>query len=298
MRFPSVTAICLIAFMPLMTGCTPEKAEALLTAIKAFESHSNQALAAYEGLFKEYRTLKRESQDDLFIQAYDATNKQGVKYVTFGEAVANVGQLESAKASSQIENEFLQLKSAYSMLSSAYESLPQGSLIGAQHVSCGRKAVAKLTKQLVNFSSDINKSPLYPAVLRQDFAEFKALAVQGAAQKDGARKKFDAFYSGVTEYEKRHLEAVTKTLAAVEQGQRLNQLLAQYDAVTISNILAVIQYGFSFAGTLNGVDISKSSARLKDVKDNMEKTEYWKWVESIPLASVAQCKIQPGEKEN
>lgn len=242
MRFPSVEAVCLIVSLPLIVGCTPEKAEAVLTAIKAFESSSNQALTAYENLFKEYRALKRETQDDLFVQVYAATNKHGVKSVTFDQAVANVGQLDSAKAGGQIENEFRQLRAAYSMLTNAYESLPQGSLTGAQHVSCGQKAVAKLTRQLVNFSSDINKSPLYPAFLRQDFAEFKALAIQGAAQKDAARSKFDTFYFGLTEYEKRHHDAINKTLAAVEQGKRLNQLLVQYDVVTVANILAVIQY--------------------------------------------------------
>lgn len=292
MRSRSIAAAWMVISIPFMTGCTPEKAEALLTAIRAFEFKSNQALGAYEDLFKEYRVIKRESQDELFTQAYDAVNQQhGVKNVTFEQEVKNVGQLENTRASSRIENEFLQLKSAYSMLSSTYESLPQGSLIGAQYVSCGQMAVAKLTKQLVNFSSNIDKSPLYPAALRQDFAEFKALAIKGNAQKEMTRQKFDTFYSGVAAYEKKHNDAIAKTLAAAEQGQKLNQLLAQYDAVTISNILGAIQYGFSFAGALDGVDLSKSSARLKVVKEDMEKNEYWKRVESIPLTSVAECKI-------
>lgn len=298
MRFRSTVATCLIICMPFISGCTPEKAEALLTAIKAFESQSNQALAAYEDLFKDYRALKKESQGELFIQAYDAVNQYGAKNETFEQAVLNVGELESKRASSRIENDFLQLKSAYSMLSSAYESLPQGSLIGARYVSCGQMAVAKLTRQLVNFSSDIEKSPLYPAALRQDFADFKNLASQGKTQKEMTRQKFDAFYSGVAAYEKKHNDTIAKTLAAVEQGRKLDQLLAQYDAVTISNILGLIQYGFSFAGTLNGVDVSKSSAKLQAVREDMEKSEYWKRVESIPLTSVAECKIQPANKEN
>lgn len=298
MRLRIIAVTCLVISALPMSGCTPDKAEALLTAIKAFESQSNQALTAYEDLFKEYRAVKRESQDELFNQAYEAVNQQGAKNVTFAQAVSNVGQLEDERASSRIEDEFQQLKSAYALLSSAYESLPQGSLVGAQYVSCGQMAVAKLTKQLVNFSTDIDQSPLYPNALRQEFAEFKVLATQGDAQKEKTKQKFDSFYAGVAAYEEKHKDALGKTLAAVEQGRKLNQLLAQYDAATISNVLGVIQYGFSFAGTLQGIDLSKTAAKLKVIKDEMEKDDYWKRVESIPLSSVAECKIQPGKKEN
>ncbi len=37
MRFRSLVAGLFIISVPFMSGCTPEKAEALLTAIKAFE---------------------------------------------------------------------------------------------------------------------------------------------------------------------------------------------------------------------------------------------------------------------
>jgi len=291
-----MTAYLLLSL--LLSGCTPEKAEALLTAIKAFESQSIQALDAYESLFKEYRAIKMESQDELFTQAYEAVKQQGVKNTKFEIAVSNVGKLESERASTKIENEFQQIKSAYALLSSAYESLPQGSMLGAQYVSCGQTAVAKLTKQLVNFSVDIDNSPLYPSALRQEFSEFKALAIQGDAQKDKTKQKFDNFYSGVAAYEEKHRTAMKLSLAAVEQGRKLNALLANYDEVTISNILGVVQYGLSFAGTLKGIDVSKASASLKTVKEEMDKDDYWIRVESIPLSSIAECKIQPNIKEN
>lgn len=290
MQSSPTPSVLLIIFIPLIVGCTPEKAEALLTAIKAFETQSNQALISYEDLFKEYRKLNVETQDELFIQAYEATNKLGVNNTKFEDAVGSAGKLKSNISNSKIENEFLEIKSLYATLSNTYTALPQGSLIGAQYVSCGQNAVAKLTKQLVNFSSEINRSPLYPITLRQDFADFKNLAVKGLSMKDAARKKYDTFYSGINEYETKHANAITKTLIAVELGQQLNTLLEEYDAVTLSNILGVIQYGISFTGSLNGIDITQSTARLEEVRNKMEKSEYWKRVESIPLSSVTQCK--------
>jgi hypothetical protein len=299
MRAKTVIAvICLIVSAVLLTGCTPEKAEALLTAVKAFELQSNKALSAYESLFKEYRTIKKESQDELFDQAYEAVVKQGVNNVTFDQAVLNVGSLEADRAGTKIENEFQQLKAVYALLSNAYQSLPQGSLLGARYVSCGQMVVAKLTQQLLNFSVDVNRSPLYPNALRQEFAEFKALAMQGAAQKEKTKQKFFSFCAGVTAYEEKHRMAISLTLAAVEQGRKLNELLARYDSVTIANILSVVRYGLSFAGTLEGVDTSEVSKRLNAVKSEMEKEAYWKQVASIPIGSLGKCKIQSNEKED
>ena len=293
-----IAAACLAMFASLLAGCTPEKAEALLTAIQAFESRSNQALDAYESLFKEYRAIRIESREELFEQAYQAVRKEGVTNVNFEQAVRAVGKLESERASTHIENDFEQLKSAYALLSSAYASLPEGSLLGAQSVSCGRTVVAKLTRQLVNFSADVDRSPLYPNTLRQEFAEFKALAAKGDAQKAESKQKFDGFHSGVAAYEDKHRTALRLTLAAVEQGTKLTELLGRYDAATVSNVLGVIQYGFSFAGTLKGIDVAKTSASLARIKDELEKEDYWRRLESIPLSSVADCRLRAGRKEN
>jgi hypothetical protein len=217
---------------------------------------------------------------------------------TFELAVKNVGQLDNVRADNKIKKEFYELKSAYEKLSNAYASLPRGSLMSAKKVACGQRIVAKLTKQLVNFSSDIVESPLYPNAARQEFSEFKELVAKGALQKDTARKKFDAFYSGVIEYERRHLDAIDKTIIAVEQGRRLNQLLENYSSINVSGVLSIIQSGFSFASTLNGVDVSKSATVLKKIKNDMEMSEYWKLIDSIPLTSIAQCNIEPVTKEN
>jgi hypothetical protein len=284
-----LAAICLIAFAQL-AGCTPEKAEALLTAIKAFELHASQALSAYENLFKEYAAVRKESRDELFDQAYGAATTLPAAEMTFDRFIKNVGQLGADRIETRIEKEFQELKASYALLSGAYQSLPRGSLLGARYVSCGRMAVAKLTQQLVNFSVDVDANPLYPIALRQEFAEFKALAKQGAAQKEKAKQKFDSLCAGIAAYEEKHKAAIALTLAAVEQGKKLNELMARYDSMSVTEILGVVEYGLSFAGTLKGIDISQVSASLKTAKAEIEADAYFQRVASIPLVSVAQCK--------
>jgi hypothetical protein len=287
----TVFIACIVASVIPLAGCTPEKAEALLTAVKAFEAQSSQALTAYEGLFKDYRAIKKDSKEQLFNQAYEAAKKD--QRMTPNQFLANIGQLDEEQSSNKIESEFQELRAAYSLLSSAYASLPQGSLFAAQYVSCGQTVVAKLTQQLINFAGDIKKSPLYPLSIRQEIAEFKRLARQGDAQKEETRQKFDTIYSAIAAYEEKHRNALTLTLAAVEQGRKLYLLLGQYDEVSIADILGAIQYGFSFVGTLNGIDVSRASGRLRSIKEEMDKLPEWKRVESLPLGTIAECKANP-----
>ncbi|TJZ67450.1 hypothetical protein [Chitiniphilus eburneus] len=280
-------AICLLALALPLAACTPEKAEALVAAVKAFEAKSNEALDAYEALFQDYGEIRNESQDVLFQQAYAAVAQRGAGSPSFSDAVQMVGTLKSTRQNTTIENEFREIRTAYMLLGSAYDSLPQGSALGARHVSCGRSAVAKLTLQLVNFASDVDQDPLYPTALRETFAEFKKVAAKG--DQSLAQRQFDRFYTGVAGYEARHAEALRLTLAAVEQGRKLDGLLARYDDVTLSGLLGAIQYGFTFAGTLKGVDPATASSRLQATKAELDASPYWQRVEAVPLASIAEC---------
>lgn len=276
----------------LLSGCTPDKADALLTAVKGFASSSNDALTAYENLFKDYRFIQQPSAEEDFRQAYAAIAKHGAQSVTFEQTVSNLSSLSpQGSSNSPIENEFSRLRSTYDLLARAYASLPQGSILGARYVPCGQLAVSKLTKQLVTFSSDLNSSPLYPNTLRQDFAAFKVLAKKGDA--GGAQQKFEDFRLGLLAYETRHKEAIARTLIAVEQGRRLNQLLSQYSSVSLANLLGVVQYGFSIAGTLQGASTASAATQLQSIRNQMDLSDYWKRVESISLDSISDCPVQP-----
>ncbi|GAA5787447.1 hypothetical protein [Chitiniphilus shinanonensis] len=284
--------LCLLALILPLTACTPEKAEALLAAVKAFEAKSSEALDAYEAMFRDYGAVAATSQDELFQGAYAAA-RQG-QAGSFDDAVGNVGARDGVGIQGGIAREFGDIRAAYAALGSAYDSLPQGSVLGARYVSCGRNAVARLTWQLVNFADDVNQQPLYPSALRQRFAEFKRSAAQG--DQGLARRDFDAFAGGVAAYEARHAAAQRLTLAAVEQGRRLDAMLAHYDDVSLSNLLGAIQAGFAFAGTLKGVDPSAAASRLQAVKTEMEGSAYWQRVGALPLADIAAC-AAPGKEQ-
>ncbi|GAB3257070.1 hypothetical protein [Chitinimonas naiadis] len=291
MRTTWTLALPATALAVLMSGCTQEKADALTAAVNTYEQQANQALTAYEDLFHDYRTLPKPPQTELFEQAYAAVRQNGIGAVKFEDALSNMGQLSNDKADQAVTASFDKLRYAYAQFGRAYAALPQGNVLGSGYVACGRGVLARLTKQLVNFASDVDSTPLYPATLRFEFAEFKQAANKGDAQKDNARKLYERFYTNLTAYEDKHRAALDATLAAVDQGRRLDQLLAHYNDVTLTSILGVAQQGVSYAGTLKGVDATRAANRLKQIKADMDQDPYWSRLESIPLNQVSDCKL-------
>ena len=164
LKFFVVILAC--SFFFSISGCTPEKAQALLTSIKSFESRSIQALNTYEQLFKEYRTLKQDTKNEVFEKTGAAIRKHGKDAVTLDGLAEDLSNIKRKEQYSSIEKEFYEIKAVYAAIHSAYSSLPQGSMLAASYVSCGQEIVAKATNQLINFAVNINESPLYPMALR------------------------------------------------------------------------------------------------------------------------------------
>lgn len=281
-----------IGLTATLAGCTSEKAEALLTSVKAFAASSSEAIDSYESLFQDYRNIGFGSPDQKFNGAYAAIAKYGVTDVTsdYNNAVRSISSLKPFESgNAEVRSNFDELRASYSLLADSYASLPQGSLLGATYVPCGQLVVSKLTQQLVNFANDIDIKPLYPLEARQNYEAFVALASQG--KKELAKQKFDNFYSKIHDYENKQTEAKRKTIIAVEQGRRLYNLLGSYSSVTLSNLLGVVDSGFMLANSLRGVNLSAASSQLASVQREMDGSDAWKRVKELPLGSISSCSI-------
>ncbi len=286
----SFLVLALVTATIFLSGCTPEKAESLVTAVKSFESKSLQAIDAYEKMFKTYRIIDRETNDQLFEQTVAVIKKGTPSSVNIDSMVEALSLRKANKGDSTIEKEFYDIKVVYTLLRNAYESLPKGSILGAEYVSCGQDVVAKATSQLVNFSMDIQKDPLYPISLRQKVGKYKYL-VKNNKDKE-ARLVFNEIATAINNYDTQHENAIKLTLAAVEDGKKVHQLLGKYGEVSISEILGVVQFGLDFLRTLKGIDVEDATAKLQSVQKELGDKEYWKRIETMPIAEVGNCKIE------
>ncbi len=292
MKVRNISFVVLVAIIAVLSlsGCTPEKAEALLTAIKSFESKSQQAIGTYEQMFKDYRILERETNDQLFDQSVAAIESGSASSVNVGSMVSALSSREANKGNNTIEKEFYDIKVVYTSLRNAYKSLPRGSVLGAEYVKCGRDVVAKATSQLVNFSMNIEKNPLYPISLRQKVAMYKSL-VKKEKRKE-ARILFNEIAVRISQYDTQHEQALKITLAAVEEGKKVHRLLGKYGEVSISDILGVVQFGFDFLGTLKGIDVADATAKLQSIQKELGGEDYWKRIEALPIEDIGNCKFE------
>lgn len=281
----------------LMSGCTPEKAQALLTAIKSFESKSIQAINSFEQLFKDYRTLKQDTKDEVFDKSSKAVIKHGPEAVTFDDIAANLSNIKQKEQYSGIEKEFYEIKVVYAAIKSAYSSLPQGSMLGANYVSCGQEIIAKATNQLVNFAVGINKSPLYPMALRKEVSTYKFLASQNKI--GDSKLVFNEIAVAFNRYDEKHEEAIKLTLSAVEEGRKVHNLLKDYNTVSVSKIMEVLNFGFSFFNSLEGIDLAEAITQLEAIQKEMDSSDEWERVKEIPISKIIDCALETkNKKEN
>ncbi len=285
-----LTGIVLV-WVVLMSGCTPEKAQALLTTIKSFESKSIQAINSYEQLFKEYRTLKKKSKEEIFTQTSQAILMPGgANSVTVERLAEKLSSIKEKNQLADLQKEFYEIKSVYSAIRSAYASLPQGSMLGAQYVSCGQNIVAKATNQLVNFAMNINDSPLYPMALKEEVAKYRALVK--AKKENESKIVFNEIAVAFSQYDEKHEDALKLTLIAVEEGRRVHDLLADYNTITVSQIISVLNFSFSFINSLEGIDVSDVITEMETIQKEMDASEEWKRIKEIPLTEVVKCALE------
>lgn len=279
-----------------ISGCSPEKAEALLTSIKAFESKSLLALNQYELLLRESDDGIPTTMNDAFSETVGAIKDGNSDDVNLNSILPYFSTRTNNQSDSKIAREIAQIRVVYSSISESYESLPQGSILGASYVPCGLNVVARATGQLINFADILDQSPLYPNYLRQHVSEYKILVQDGNDPE--ARAKLAVIAQNIKIYDEKHNQTIRLTLAAVEEGRNVYELLESYNQVSVADILGVIQFGLDFLGSVQDVDVSQAVSRLESIETEFGNEDYWKRIKEIPIADLTSCPLEVEAESN
>ena len=280
------------------SSCSSEKAEALLTSIKAFESKSLLALDQIELLYRESDDRSRDpiSMDDVFTETVGAIDGGNADTVNFNLMLSYFSSREINQTDDRIAEQIADIRVIYSSIRESYESLPQGSILGAEYVPCGLNVVAKATGQLINFADILNQSPLYPEFVRLQLAEYKSLVRSGDLA--AARAKLEVIAQEIAIYDGKHEQAIRLILAAAEDGRNVYELLENYNQVSATDILNIIQFGFDFLGSVQGVNVSQAITRLESIETEFGDDEYWQRVKEIPIVDLTNCPLEIEAKNN
>ncbi|MBE9030150.1 hypothetical protein IQ266_10455 [filamentous cyanobacterium LEGE 11480] len=290
-KVSSVIFLLLIT-LPVL-GCTRGKANALVLAARSFEVNSLQTINAYDQLFREYKSLKRDTEDEVFRKSSSAIRESATNEKT-SDLKKRLIQALSNRAyemkAGEFEKEFDDIRLVYTSIRDTYSSLPDGSILGARYVVCGRGVVAKATNQLINFAKRLDSRPLYPLSLQKKVAEYKNAVVQDKEAE--ARLLFKDIAASIASYDKKHEELMQLTVIAVEDGARLYELLENYNSVSASEILSLVQENLSFIGSLQGLDTGAAKLRLENIERKFESERYWQRIKDKPIIELSKCDVK------
>ena len=279
-----------------ISGCSPEKAEALLTSIKAFESKSLLALDQYELLLRESDDGIPKTMNDAFSRTVDAIENGNLDAVNLNSILPYFSTRTNNQSDSKIAREIAQIRVVYSSIRESYESLPQGSILGARYVPCGLNVVARATGQLINFADILDKSPLYPDYIRLQISEYKILVQNGDLR--AAREQLEVIAQNIKIYDEKHNQTIRLTLAAVEDGRNVYELLESYNQVSVTDILGIVQFGLDFLGSVRDVDVSRAVSRLESIEAEFGDDGYWQRVREISITDLTSCPLEVEAESN
>ena len=221
--FVGVASILILA--PLVVGCTPEKAEALLASIKSYRGSAERALQAIEGIYlASANTLAGATDVDKFNAFYNQNKlDKGSATYEFYNDNSKYDALITRNADLQVSTALLPLRATFVELDQAYASLPAGIFLGAKYVSCGKQAVAKLTSSLLKTWENTQRRPPYPAIIKLHLAD--AAHYAKASDRKKSLEKYTLAVNELKAFDERMDKAAELTLVAVRQGGSLYELL-------------------------------------------------------------------------
>jgi hypothetical protein len=274
----------------MLVGCTPDKAEALLAAVKVFRASSEKAiLAAKSVVVTESSSAGRLSSDEIFEVMYAAPRRDFGESLEILEAQTSLG--DQSAAATEYDKALRNTSNTLAMLSRAYASLPNGSFVGARYVGCGKFAVRKLTTDLLALGNSVANpaATVYNAKLQAQWGTFQALASSG--NKVAAKVEFESLLAGIRQDKEARKEVLLAVLEAVENGKKLHEVLDDYNTISVASILRSAQHALGYVNSLEGLGLTDQISELNIIQAGIAADPRWAHASSISLGSLAKCPL-------
>ena len=273
-----------------LSGCSSEKAEALLTATEAFRVEANKAISAYEELLLaalEKPTLSELEAIDSIITAANDSSSRG-KELEFDVLTIEL-QDPFADAKMEIQSLVTRQKALYNAFSNSLTNLPLGSFFAAEEVACSAIIARKLVINISNYQEAIGNRQVDLVVPEEDAVIAIENAIESGTQielREAARNVYEVFKR------KNTLNQAVISQATIAASTRLKviEVAENYDDFSLSDILTLTREAFTIAGTLEGVSTESSLAFLGELHEKAEEDKNFKFVSDQKLFSLgAQC---------
>jgi len=279
----------LIMIFPLFltVSCTKEKAEAIKIGAENFRMEAVEAVKKINFLLIQSISMPAESADaEIQRVAAELEKEEAVNASRIGFLIRDkdIGQ----RPADRMNQEFEKIEKGYYQFAAMFRSLPQGSYFARDAVKRAEKSAIQLTLQLMNFAGALKDYPVQFTARRVLLQERAKEAKQ--IKDSDSRRRFLTIVAGDLlrvrdEEEGAKKEAIAHCLNAAESGRLVADLIRNYDAMNVEDMLASVGNTLGFISEISGGqrDVISLLETYKTVEAQIREDPYWKEVLSLKI---------------
>lgn len=278
----------------LLTGCTAQKARALRNAGIQFKAEAIAAVVLMD------ETVQREvappertrvQADDEFAQTVLAIVNSDDPDVYLNESTledaANPYAVKPGSAEADQARLVQVLTEQYTVFEDAFEDLEQGFLFSAAAVDAAGPTAKRLTAQLVVFAKHWQDNP--PRFLQRRTTIIVALedtALDASLSEEDRGRRLaelgEAWAALRAEETVAQRKIIEQCLKAATIGKQVQQMIDDFDKVSLEDIQNFVAYALQTATTLTGADLSELTSYTDNLFTTLASDPAWS--ESIEVA--------------
>ncbi len=302
---PANFIFLIIISIAFLTGCTPEKAEALLSAAKAFQNEAKKAITAHEELLlaglDTPKLSEKEAIADIARRARFFTDKNAE--VTYKGVTVGL-QDPFGNAKGEIKALVQRQHALYDAFADSLTNLPRGSYFAAEQVQCVEEIARRLIINIAKYRETVDKRPVSLVVPEEDAVDALkgALKISSeAAKTNDSPKKVAAEVASneaarkIYELYNRKIELNAKVVAqatiAAEVGLQVVKAAQDFEKLSVEDMIGLARQGLTIAGSIEGLDAAKAIGRLDKALVDAKGGSHWQKILELEI-------YQPGTKCN
>lgn len=283
LKFSRLGAVAIFIMIFSLSGCTPEKAEALLSAAQVFKNESKKAIAAYEALLLAGLDSPQLSEQEAVADILNRGNsfiaaKKSIEFksVTLGLQSPFISAKEEITKLVQRQNEL------YDAFSDSLTNLPRGSFLARDEVQCAEEIARRLVINIAGYHKAIKKHPVNLVIPEEE----AVISLEDAIESGDDVKKADAARNIYLLYKKKQQlnEAVIKQSAvAAQSGIKVISAAEKFDSLSTEDMIKLVRLSLKIAGSIDGIDTEKAIGKLDQALTSAQGDKHWKVILAKPV---------------
>jgi hypothetical protein len=269
----------------LISGCTKDKAEAIMAVSGQFRDEASIALHQIRTLIT--MSLEMPANDpSKMVEDLEELKTFSDKELTF---LINESKPDTS-GSNAINGELASIEKQYDTFASMFSSLSKGFLFSVRSVQKAQEYAIRLTIQMINLANELQTGKIRVRCNAKRIILVEQVNLDKAIKDSTIRKeRLLADVRLINELgqqeESLKKQALLQCFKVAEIGRQVAELIRNYDKLSIHEILAMGQQALSLGSQLTGqpLDLVRMLDKYKSIETSIRNDSYWSQILSKPV---------------